>query len=103
MSGVKLGKEYCRDINEHTPNATVPDLFKCYKKYAIEHNEEFCDYTYREDDDGLLKCYAKKGIPNNSKYCEIVHLDDIEGLDLCYEEASIQSIRRCDIKHILDM
>ena len=43
-AGVKLGGDYCRDINSHTENATIPDLFKCYRKYGVDYSEEQCDY-----------------------------------------------------------
>lgn len=53
-SGVKLGADYCRDINKYTPKATKTDLFKCYRKYGVEFSEEYCDFMNRKDEQKLL-------------------------------------------------
>ena len=79
-SGVKLGADYCRDINNHTANATTADLFKCYRKYGVAFSEEYCNHANRDNNDELIKCYETKKVPINSKYCEILHEGDFEGL-----------------------
>jgi hypothetical protein len=102
-SGVKHGRDFCRDIIGHTENSTTEDLFNCYRKYGVEYSEEFCDYEHGDNDDDLIKCYDQKDVATNSKYCEIVYEGDLEGLVLCYEEADLQVIRACDLQYALDL
>ena len=62
-SGVKHGRDYCRDINRHTENSTTEHLFNCYRKYGVEYSEEYCDYENGGNDDELIKCYEAKDVP----------------------------------------